>query len=130
MKLKTYFYSIMMSALFLSGCEKVDLGRSFDSVVNDKIWVNSSLAFSIDSIRDYRCPSDVMCIWAGDVDIYIKFFKTFSQVDTMMNLTNSDRNPISVGGYTFTVNDVNPVPVSYEVIPQKDYKINMTITRN
>jgi hypothetical protein len=47
-----------------------------------------------------------------------------------MNLYNPDKNPISVDGYSFKVNEVNPVPVSNMIIPQKDFKINITITKD
>jgi len=129
MKHYIYICTLLLITLFFTGCEKVETGRSFDSIVNDKLRVDTNLAFSIDSVRDYRCPSDVICIWAGDVDIHIRFYKPFGHIDTLMNLYNPDRNPISFGGYSFKVNEVNPLPVSNQIIPQKDYKINMTITK-
>ena len=130
MKNIIYMSALVLSALFFVGCEKAEIGRSFDSIVNDKLRVDANLAFSIDSVKDYRCPSDVICIWAGDVDIHIKFYRAFGHIDTIMNLYNPDRNPISVDGYSFKVNEVNPVPVSNMIIPQKDFKINMTITKD
>jgi hypothetical protein len=129
MKLRLLFVAVFLSALFFVGCEKVETDSSFDSVVNDKLRIDASLAFSIDSIRDYRCPSDVVCIWAGDVDIFIRFYKPFGHIDTLMNLYNTSRNPISIGGYSFMVNEVLPHPLSTRETPQKDYKINMTITK-
>ena len=130
MKHFNYIYTLLLITLFFTGCEKVETGRSFDSIVNDKLRVDANLAFSIDSVKDYRCPSDVICIWAGDVDIHIKFYRAFGHIDTIMNLYNPDKNPISVDGYSFKVNEVNPVPVSNKIIPQKDFKINMTITKD
>jgi hypothetical protein len=129
MKLRTLYLPVLLGALLFVGCEKVETGRSFYSIVDDKLRVDATLAFSIDSIRDYRCPSDLVCIWAGDVDIFIRFYKPFGHIDTVMNLYNTSRNPISIGGYSFRVNEVLPHPVSYMETPQKDYKINMTITK-
>jgi hypothetical protein len=130
MKHKVGFLALVMSALFYIGCEKIETGKSFDSIVSDKSRVDSNLSFSIDSVNDYRCPIDVVCIWAGDVDIHIRFYKTFGHIDTLMNLYNPERNPISIGGYSFRVNEVNPAPVSNKVIPQEDFKIKMTITKD
>ena len=129
MKRYIYIYTLLLITLFFTGCEKVETGRSFDSIVNDKLRVDTNLAFSIDSVNDYRCPADVICVWAGDVDIHIRFYKAFGHIDTLMNLYNPNRNPLSFGGYSFKVNEVNPFPVSNKIIPQKDYKINMTITK-
>lgn len=127
---RTSFYLLASALLFFAGCEKAETGRPFDNMVNDRIKVDSGLSFSIDSVNDYRCPVDVICIWAGDVDIHIKFNKIFSSVDTVMNLYNPDRNPITIDGYTFKVNEVNPPHLSDKITPQKDFKINMTITKN
>ena len=129
MKHYIYICTLLLTTLFFTGCEKVETGRSFDSIVNDKLRVDTNLAFSIDSVNDYRCPSDVICVWAGDVDIHIRFYKAFGHIDTLMNLNNPNKNPISFGGYSFKVNEVNPIPLSNKIIPQKDFKINMTITK-
>jgi len=129
MKHNIYIYTLLLITLFFTGCEKVETGRSFDGIVNDKLRVDTNLAFSIDSVNDYRCPADVICVWAGDVDIHIRFYKAFGHIDTLMNLYNPNRNPLSFGGYSFKVNEVNPFPLSNKIIPQKDYKINMTITK-
>ena len=132
MKYNTFSYTLLLSTLLLlfTGCEKVETGTPFNNIVNDRIRVDSNLSFSIENVNDYRCPVDVVCIWAGDVDIRIKFYKTFSSVDTIMNLFNPERNPISISGYTFKVNEVNPVPVSGKETPQEDFIINMTITKD
>ena len=129
MKHHIYIFTLLLTTLFFTGCEKVETGRSFDSIVNDKLRLDTNLAFSIDSVNDYRCPTDVICVWAGDVDIHIRFYKAFGHIDTLMNLYNPNRNPLSFGGYSFKVNEVNPVPLSNKIIPQKDYKINLTITK-
>ncbi|NMC39059.1 MAG: hypothetical protein GYA41_12115 [Bacteroidales bacterium] len=129
MKLRLFFFIIFSGGLLFAGCEKVETGRSFDGFVDDKLRVDATLAFSIDSIRDYRCPSDVVCVWAGDVDIFIRFYKPFGHTDTLMNLYNTSRNPISISGYSFRVNEVLPHPLSTRETPQEDYKINMTITK-
>jgi hypothetical protein len=71
-----------------------------------------------------------MCIWGGDVDIHIRFNKTFNHVDTVINLNNRDKNPILVGGYSFKVNEVSPLPESTKTTAQNEFKINMTVLKN
>ena len=130
MKLRIYFYTVLILPMILAGCEKIEIGESFDTTVGVKFRVDSNLSFLIDSIRDYRCPKDLICIWGGDVDIHIRFNKTFNHVDTVIYLNNPDRNPIKIGGYSFKVNEVNPVPESNKITPQKDFKINITVLKD
>jgi len=130
MKLRIYFYTVLILPMILAGCEKIEIGESFDTTVGVKFRVDSNLSFLIDSIRDYRCPKDLICIWGGDVDIHIRFNKTFNHVDTVIYLNNPDRNPIKIGGYSFKVNEVNPVRESNKITPQKDFKINITVLKD
>ncbi|HNR43399.1 MAG TPA: hypothetical protein PKL65_14305 [Bacteroidales bacterium] len=129
MKFRIFFSGVFLIFLFSGGCEKTESGRSVDSIVNHRFGVDANLAFAIDSIRDYRCPSDVVCVWAGDVDVFMKFYLASASIDTMMNLNNAARNPVSIGGYSFRINEVLPYPVSNRTTDQKDFKISMTITR-
>lgn len=129
MKFRIFFLSVFLIFLFSGGCEKTESGRPYDSVVNHRLRVDPNLAFAIDSIRDYRCPSDVVCVWAGDVDVFMKFYMHSVSIDTMMNLNNAARNPVSIGGYSFRINEVLPYPVSTRTTAQKDFRINMTITK-
>lgn len=120
---------ILLVTLLTFSCSKTDNGRDFYSVVNQRSEFDANFAFSIDSLRDYRCPSDVVCVWAGDVDIFLKFFLSSGIIDTMMNLNNDARNPVIIDGYTIRVKDVLPYPVSTRKTALEDYKINLEIIK-
>jgi hypothetical protein len=130
MRAKKFFCIVLLIPFFLVSCEKVELGESFGGKVGDKFRVNATLSFQIDSVHDYRCPKDLICIWGGGVDVYIKFHKTFSSIDTMISTSDSRKNPIEIAGYTFKVISVNPLPETNVFTPQKDFKIEMLILKN
>jgi hypothetical protein len=130
MRTKKFFYIVLLIPLILVSCEKVELGESFESKVGDKFRVNANLSFQIDSVHDYRCPRDLMCIWAGGVDLYIKLHKTFSTIDTLISTADYRKNPIAIAGYTFKVLSVNPYPETNIFTPQQDFIIEMIILKN
>jgi hypothetical protein len=127
---KKFFYIVLLIPLILVSCEKVELGESFEGKVGDKFRVNANLSFQIDSVHDYRCPKDLMCIWGGGVDLYVKFRKTFSTIDTLISTYNNRKNPITIAGYTLKVLNVNPYPERNIFTPQQDFIIEMIILKN
>lgn len=130
MRTKKFFYIVLLIPLILVSCEKVEIGESFEGKVGDKFRVNANLSFQIDSVNDYRCPKDLICIWGGGVDLYVKFHKTFSTIDTLISTSDSRKNPITIAGYTFKVLSVNPLPETNIFTPQKDFRIEMIILKN
>jgi hypothetical protein len=131
MRTKKFFYYVFLIPLILVSCEKVELGESLEGKVGDKLRVNANLSFQIDSINDYRCPKDWNCICAGGVDIYIKFHRTFSTIDTLISTSDYRKNPIAIAGYTFKVLSVHPPYHDPNMVtPQKDFIIEMIILKN
>ena len=112
--------------LLAAGCEKVQVGDPFTCRVGQKYFVESSLMFSIDSISDYRCPEDVICIWGGDVDLYLTINENFIRTDTVIQLYRN--NPVEIGSYLWKVLDVSPLPRTDRETRQRDYRIDMLIT--
>jgi hypothetical protein len=113
--------------LIIAGCGKIDTGEQIVFGVDEKTRVDLSLSFSIDSVSDYRCPSDVICIWGGDVDVFLNFTRPFSKLDAMLRLNDPDHNLVKINGYTFKLLGVDPYPVSTTVTLQKDFRIRMII---
>ena len=81
---------------------------------------------TLTTIMDSRCPTDVVCIWAGKVSIILNMDNAFSmflepgiQKDTVYN--NSS--------YRFTLVDVIPHPVSQPLTSVNEQKAIISITR-
>ena len=74
---------------------------------------------------DSRCPSDVACVWAGEVLVQLAIRNegrtTQHEVREMKNAT--------VGGYHVTVLQVLPPPRSAQRIAAADYRVTLKISR-
>lgn len=127
-KSSLYTILIFITLVILSGCEKIQLGEPYDCRIGTNYLLDNSLVFSIDSIRDYRCPKDVVCIWAGDVDLYFNININLTRTDTIIRLYRN--NPIVTGDYTWKVLEVVPWPRASQTIDQKDYRIKLIVQKN
>jgi len=131
--MKMIRHSIILTAsvtaliLLLAGsCEKVQVGEPFACRTGQKYFVESTVMFSIDSVSDYRCPEDVICIWGGDVDLFFTINENLIRTDTVIRLYRN--NPVEIGDYSWKVLDVSPLPRTDRETRQRDYRIDMLIT--
>jgi hypothetical protein len=75
-------------------------------------------------VEDSRCPTDVECVWAGEVKV---------QVATRMNQAGPAQHEIkagehaSVGAFRVFVVNVEPVPVSTRQIPPEEYRVTLKV---
>lgn len=126
-KYKSVFL-IFMTLAVVPGCEKIQPGEPYDCQIGTKYLLDNNLVFSIDSIRDYRCPADLVCIWSGDVDLYFDININFTKIDTLIRLYRN--NPIKTGNYTWKVLEVDPLPKSYQTVDQRDYTIKLIVQKD
>jgi hypothetical protein len=120
----------LLTTILFSGCEKLDLGKPVECTIGTSYRVNAGLSFKIDSLQDYRCPSDLDCFWGGDVDLYFDFDHHSKQKVGLLNLYSTDHNPFSIGGYTFKVLSVSPHYRSDEERKKEDYRVQIVVTKN
>ena len=85
---------------------------------------NNLIIFSITQINDYRCPSDVYCLWGGSADIKIEF--EVPQKDSIILKTHNNRID-TFANYSFELIDVSPYPVSTETILLEEYNVTLKI---
>jgi hypothetical protein len=84
--------------------------------------------------EDSRCPSDVECIWAGQVTIRVavKVGEGEAQ-DVTLTLQPGTLDPASamasLDGYTITLAGVEPYPVSTEAIGDNEYVATLRVSR-
>ena len=119
---------IFIILTLVSGCEKIQPGEPYDCRVGTKYLLDNNLVFSIDSIRDYRCPKDLVCFWSGDVDLYFDININLTKIDTLIMLYRN--NPIKTGVYTWRVLEVNPLPESDQTVDQMDYKVKLIVQKD
>jgi len=120
--MKALVYSLIVFALIVCSCEKIELNDSFICHIGKNYKVTDDLSFRINSINDSRCPQDVVCVWQGTVTIKIEIKEAQNTIDTILYLNESSR----VGGYKYSIIDVKPQTTGNST--SNDIKIKMLIT--
>lgn len=81
---------------------------------------------------DSRCPSDVTCIWAGEVKVVLDVLindQDLGETTLTLGASNDDKNVKNIGGYFVKVLAVNPYPVSTRQLEQADYIVTLLISK-
>ncbi|OYD91885.1 hypothetical protein CDG76_24875 [Nostoc sp. 'Peltigera membranacea cyanobiont' 210A] len=83
-------------------------------------------------IQDSRCPSDVTCIWQGQVIIGLDIIKNGKQVSTLMLTLVPGRDALPIqflDKYSVTLIGVSPYPNSKKTIVLKDYIAKIVVSK-
>lgn len=75
--------------------------------------------------NDSRCPSDVTCVWAGEV--IVQLVVRYDGKSTQHSVRQSQNT--SVDGYTVSVLQVLPARLSSQPIAPADYRVTLKVTR-
>ena len=82
-------------------------------------------------ISDYRCPKEVVCVWAGQVIVMVNVWKAgenlgeFELIDTNDGRVSSTQ----VGDYEIFLLKVKPYPKINKTINTKDYRITIKVDK-
>ena len=125
---------LLVIGVFAAGCgnSKPSLGESFTLKVGQTASVSGEdlkLKFDI-VVSDSRCPSDVMCIQAGEAKF--RLVATQSGADTTLNLIEQGlTSGLNVVNYmTYTIEfKLTPYPVSTHMLDASDYRLELTVTK-
>ena len=74
---------------------------------------------------DSRCPSDVACVWAGEVVVRLSVRKDSRTQELSIKATQS----LPVDGFSVTVLDVLPPRASSQRIAPADYRVTLKVAR-
>ncbi len=111
--------------------QQVEPNRQFDLKAGQEARVQGTpIAVRFQSVsEDSRCPSDVVCVWAGNAVVRLSVTSTeASSIDTSLNTTLDPKN-VTYSGYTFRLVDLKPVPKSGTRIVDADYVATLEVTR-
>lgn len=117
----------ILSLIIAASCDKIEFEKPYECKVDTKYILTPSLAFTIDSINDYRCPQDVICIWGGDVDLFINIRLNHNYIDTVLKLSGG---PYIFGDYSWSIQDVTPWRNHDQIVEQDDYRVKVLIQKN
>ncbi|BBD68440.1 hypothetical protein NIES4072_42470 [Nostoc commune NIES-4072] len=82
-------------------------------------------------IEDSRCPTNVTCIWQGQVIIELDIMKNGKQVSTLTLTLIPGRDPLPIqfsNKYSVTLIAVSPYP-SGQAIALKDYIVKIVVSK-
>lgn len=118
---------LILLVVIMTGCDSIQIGEPFTCRTDTKYFLTPGLSFTIDSVSDYRCPKDVICIWGGDADLYFNIRQDLSTIDTLLRLSGG---PYFFDNYSFRIIEVDPLRNHDEVVDQEDYRIKLLIQKD
>jgi hypothetical protein len=85
-----------------------------------------SFSIKLDSIQDSRCPTSVVCVWAGvaEAKLIVKEGNN-SQIVRLQTATKLDT--ATVFNRSLRLLKVSPYPITAQQIPQSDYVIQLLV---
>ena len=81
--------------------------------------------------QDSRCPSDVVCIRAGEAKVTVKILKNDESLGDLVLISEAGNEKLATAtsdGYSVRLVKVDPYPVSTQKIELSDYVITLVVT--
>jgi len=103
-------------------------GLPFTITPGRAVEITGSLTVTFNRvISDSRCPTDVVCVTAGDAIIGVTLADSASRVERELH-TASDLLQTKFSNYTIRLVDLTPYPRSTRAIDPRDYTATLQIT--
>jgi hypothetical protein len=104
-------------------------GLPFNITPGRAVAVPDSVTVIFDRVAsDSRCPTDVICIAAGDAVAQLTLADSTSRVQRELHTASADTAKTTFGTYTIHLIDLTPYPRSTRVIDPRDYTATLQIT--
>ena len=125
---------LTLSAAFIAGCANASpgLGGKFTLKVGQSATIAAEdLTLRFDAVvSDSRCPSDVVCIRAGEAEV--RLIVTRNGLETPLILVEegltSGLNVVDYNDYAIEF-ELTPYPVSTRVLEESDYRLELKVTK-
>lgn len=109
--------------------ENVDVGEAFTLSPGQRVTVAGALGVRFEGVDgDSRCPRDVTCIRAGEAFVKLTLLEADATTLTL-EVPPGGGAEGSVEGWTVTVQQLAPEPLSTRPIKPSDYEATIVITR-
>ena len=113
-----------------SGVVCAQLGEEFDLRVNETAYI-ADTRLSIQAVavpEDSRCPTDVVCAWAGNARVSVALREGTSAETADVNSTVQPR-AVTRFGYVLELIDVRPGRLAGQPLPVEAYVIRLVARR-
>ncbi len=106
------------------------LGDEFDLRVNETAYIaDTRLSIQVVAVpEDSRCPTDVVCVWAGNARVSLALREGPNAEGGDVNSTLQPRTLTRLG-YGVELIDVRPGPRSGQALPLEAYIVRLVVRR-
>ena len=105
-----------------------ELGRSFSMKIGESIMVGE-LRLTFRSVEgDSRCPTDAVCVWAGDGEIALKIEQAGKAAVAALHTTLEPKKT-EWDGYTIALVSLAPERKANAPVSYADYRAEIVVTR-
>ena len=105
-----------------------ELGRSFSMKIGESITVGE-LRLTFRSVEgDSRCPTDAVCVWAGDGEIALKIEQGAKSAVAALHTTLEPKKT-EWDGYTIALVSLAPERKANAPVSSADYRAEILVTR-
>jgi hypothetical protein len=105
-----------------------ELGRAFSMKIGESIAVGD-LRLTFRGVEgDSRCPTDAVCVWAGDGEIALKIEQGSKAAMAALHTTLEPKKT-EWNGYTISLVSLTPAPKASTPTNPSDYRAEVLVTR-
>jgi hypothetical protein len=120
-----------------------DMKESAPSINEEQfqLLVNQSTSLEFDTVKvkfldvtaDSRCPSDVTCVWQGEVKIFVNIIENNRDLGDFSLTSRAGQKDLGIkvfDGHQIQVVKVDPYPTSGKKTPPSDYVASFIISKS
>jgi len=125
--------------IFLFGCfqpaqKTAALNEEFTLKIGETASIPSEgLSITlVDVPEDSRCPTDVVCVWAGRTTVTLQVKKDGNDLGGFNATTQpgAEGTAAAISGYLIRISGISPSPVSTTAIQKSDYLVTMVVVKS
>jgi hypothetical protein len=108
----------------------ISVNEGFTLAVGETVAIRGAdLTIKLNRVtEDSRCPTDVVCVWAGNAQL--EFTARHANRDIVLHLnTGQGAKEFTVGSHRIRLAELNPAPVSTQPIPPESYRARLVVMK-
>ncbi|MEO8194344.1 MAG: hypothetical protein ABI681_10895 [Gemmatimonadales bacterium] len=109
---------------------QVEKGREFEIGVGQEAHVQGTpITIRFRGVtEDSRCPSDVVCVWAGNAAVKLSLTAGEGSASEIKVSTTLEPKSVVFSGYRIALSGLKPAPLSGKPIPPEAYVATLLVT--
>lgn len=110
------------------GVLSISLGQPFELPYGQTaLLADRDLEITFTAVNDSRCPKDVVCVWAGEARVQLRFAAGDLAPETL-EVVLPGAEITAYGPYQIELQNLQPVPLSAQDTPFDEYVATLVVT--